>query len=273
MHHYPHHIGDFDRATRHLTRIERSIYRDLLDVYYDTEHMLTLDRAALCRKVLAKTAEEVDAVGTVLAEFFHETPNGWWSDRCEFELDSYRKSTTQKSTAGKASAAARAAKREQAINGNSTVVVTAVERTCNGTPTNQEPRTNNQEPITKKDKAPPAGDAELFPDVDPQVVSDFKALRKLKKAPVTKTAMEKIAAEAMKAGLSLEAALRVCCSRGWQGFNAEWMAPRAGGNQPAGQINEKFHVAHLDHSSSNAAMAASMKKHNIVTPEDGDIPF
>lgn len=120
--------------------------------------------------------------------------------------------------------------------------------------------------------APPTGD-DLFPDVDPQVVSDFKTLRKQKKAAITKTAMDKIVAEAAKANITLEAALRICCSRGWQGFEAEWVAPRAGANQLAGQVNEKFHVAHLDHSSSNAAMAASMKKHNIVTPEDGDIPF
>ena len=30
MNYYPHHIGDFDYATRHLTRVERSIYRVLI---------------------------------------------------------------------------------------------------------------------------------------------------------------------------------------------------------------------------------------------------
>ena len=29
MNFYQHHIGDFNNATRHLTRLERSIYRDL----------------------------------------------------------------------------------------------------------------------------------------------------------------------------------------------------------------------------------------------------
>lgn len=142
MNYYPHHIGDFDRATRHLTRIERSVYRDLLDVYYDTEEQLTLDEKLLCRKILARTPEEQEAVVMVLKEFFHQTPNGWYHDRCEAEIDSYRKSTSQKSIAGKASAAARAAKRQQAINGCST----SVEHTINGTSTNQEPRTKNQKP-------------------------------------------------------------------------------------------------------------------------------
>jgi len=142
MNYYPHHIGDFDRATRHLTRIERSVYRDLLDVYYDTEEQLVAEEKQLCRKILASTEEEQDAVRNVLNEFFHLTPHGWYHDRCEAEIETYRKSTSQKSTAGKASAAARAAKREQAINGNPT----AVEQTLNGTPTNQEPRTKNQKP-------------------------------------------------------------------------------------------------------------------------------
>ena len=47
MKHYPHHIRDFNQATRHLTRIERSVYRDLMDLYYDTELPLMLDKAAL----------------------------------------------------------------------------------------------------------------------------------------------------------------------------------------------------------------------------------
>lgn len=157
MNYYSHHIGDFDRATRHLTRIERSVYLDLMFVYYDTEQPLTSDVAALCRKIVARSEEEKAAVLAVLDEFFTVTPVGWYHDRCEEELDAYRKSNTQKSIAGKASAAARAQRREQAINGNSTTVPTTVptpvERLSNGTPTNQEPRTNNQEPETKIQKS------------------------------------------------------------------------------------------------------------------------
>jgi uncharacterized protein YdaU (DUF1376 family) len=160
MNYYPHHIGDFDRATRHLTRIERSIYRDLLDVYYDTEAPLTLDQPALCRKIIARSQEEAEAVRAILVEFFHETPGGWYHDRCEEELETYRKNNTQKSIAGKASAAAKAARRQQAINGGSTAVdgrSTAVQRQSNGTSTNQEPRTNNQQPEPEPEReAPPA---------------------------------------------------------------------------------------------------------------------
>lgn len=63
---------------------------------------------------------------------------------------------------------------------------------------------------------------ELPDGVSEQTWADFKALRNAKKAPITARAIEGIANEAMKAGMTLEAALRECCSRGWTGFKAEW---------------------------------------------------
>lgn len=55
-----------------------------------------------------------------------------------------------------------------------------------------------------------------------QVSEDWLKLRKLKKAAVTQTAIDGIQREAMKADIDLDAALRVCCERGWTGFKAEW---------------------------------------------------
>jgi uncharacterized protein YdaU (DUF1376 family) len=159
MNYFRFHIGDFDRATRHLTRIERSVYRDLLDVYYDTEKELVLDTSVLCRKIIARTDEEVTAVAQVLTEFFVKTSTGWLHNRCEIELDQYRSSTTQKSIAGRASAANRANKKQQAFNEDPTNVeqtlnerATTDQQTCNVLPTNQEPTTSNQEPESKKEK-------------------------------------------------------------------------------------------------------------------------
>lgn len=151
MNHYPHHIGDFDRATRHLTRIERSVYRDLLDLYYDTEQPLTLDVAVLCRKIIARSNEESTAVEQVLNEFFTKTPTGWYQARCELEIEAYRNNNSQKAQAGRASAEAKRIKKEQALNGTSTAVeqpLPAVATNGNGTPTNQN---QNQEPRTKEE--------------------------------------------------------------------------------------------------------------------------
>lgn len=58
------------------------------------------------------------------------------------------------------------------------------------------------------------------------VWADFVQLRKDKKAKLTQTALDGIAAEAVKAGWSLDAALRECCARGWTGFKAHWVAEK-----------------------------------------------
>lgn len=67
-------------------------------------------------------------------------------------------------------------------------------------------------------------------DVDPQVWADWLQLRKTKKAPVTDTVIKSARSEAVDAGMSFEAFLRVWCARGSQGLQAEWLKPheRAG---------------------------------------------
>lgn len=139
MRSYQHHIGDFNNATRHLNRLERSLYRDLIELYYDTEQQLPDDLQWICRRIVANECST--DVEQLLNEFFTKTPKGWYHDRCEHEIEKYHSLTSQKAIAGKASAAKRAEKRQQALNGCSTPV------------TNHEPRTKNQEPINNNTSA------------------------------------------------------------------------------------------------------------------------
>jgi len=46
-------------ATRHLSRIERCIYRDMMDLYYAKERPLLADEAALFRLLLIRDPDEV----------------------------------------------------------------------------------------------------------------------------------------------------------------------------------------------------------------------
>ena len=62
-------------------------------------------------------------------------------------------------------------------------------------------------------------------DVGQQVWSDWLLLRKTKKAPVTETVLQGARQEAAKAGLTLEAFLKVWCQRGSQGLQADWLKP------------------------------------------------
>jgi len=162
---YQHHIGDFNNATRHLDRIERSIYRDLIELYYDTEGPLPLDIPTICRRILARSNEESTVVERSLNEFFTQTPAGWYHGRCEAEIEKYRSSNSQRALAGKASAAKKAAKRQQALNGDST----SVEISLNETPTgnqNHKPVTSNHKPIKQHGADAPCLDhAEQFSEL------------------------------------------------------------------------------------------------------------
>lgn len=64
--------------------------------------------------------------------------------------------------------------------------------------------------------------------VDSIVARDWITHRKAKRAPPTQTAIDGINREAEKAGLSLQAALKISCQRGWQGFEAGWMKSAQG---------------------------------------------
>ncbi|MDR6393033.1 hypothetical protein [Paraburkholderia phenoliruptrix] len=65
--------------------------------------------------------------------------------------------------------------------------------------------------------------------VDAQVAKDWITHRKAKRAAPTETAIDGIAREAEKAGVSLQSALTISCQRGWQGFNADWMKSGSNG--------------------------------------------
>ena len=100
------------------------------------------------------------------------------------------------------------------------------------TPLPREEKRREENTKTLKSKTiPPDGD--LFDGIDPQIASDFKALKNKKKSAVTKTSMEGIRREADKAGLSLADALMICCERGWAGFKAEWVTQPSARASPA----------------------------------------
>ncbi|MFZ3286205.1 MAG: YdaU family protein [Telluria sp.] len=111
MNYYPHHIGDFNSATRFSSRLERSVYRDMLDLYYEKERPLPLDMAVLCRKIVATTPDEIAAVEQVLRDFFTSTEEGWVNNRCQEEIREYHSGNAKSKAGGHAKAAKAAEKR------------------------------------------------------------------------------------------------------------------------------------------------------------------
>ena len=114
MNYYQHHIGDFNNAARHLSLVERAIYRDLLDMYYDTEQAIdasNLDR--LARRLQCSNEDQVAALKYILEEFFKLEGGLYVNNRCEREIVEFHTKRKQASEAGKNSAQKRAAKSQQ----------------------------------------------------------------------------------------------------------------------------------------------------------------
>lgn len=77
-----------------------------------------------------------------------------------------------------------------------------------------------------------------IPGVAPELVADWLAVRKAKRAgPLTGTAINALVREANKAGLSLTEAVTFCCEASWVGFNSGWYLDRIGksAGEPAKQ--------------------------------------
>ena len=146
MHYYSHNIGDFNNSPRHLTRVERALYRELIELYYDTEQPLqSVDFDRLSKRVLAHSEEEKTSLSYVLSEFFVDSGSIYTHARCDLEIAKYRANTTAKAKAGIASAKARQAKSKKVKQKS-----TPVEQTLNACATKQEPINNKQETINNK---------------------------------------------------------------------------------------------------------------------------
>ena len=203
MNHYPHHVGDFNSATRHLTFVERALYRELLDLYYDTERPLIADETKLARRIVANTDELREALRVVLEEFFELRDDGWHNDRCDREIAAYHAKQEQQSRAGRASAA----KRAGGGSGAATAVTApapapsggggAVERPFNDRSTNQNQNQNHISPPN-----PPVGGAGAGLAVATALSSHFPTHRRTRIAEVAEL-IAAIEAEGLATGEQL----------------------------------------------------------------------
>ncbi len=128
-----------------------------------------------------------------------------------------------KTAKDRASTAKRAAGHRVNTKGNDKSNADSV---TNALPREEKRREEKKNTNTKNTAQAPSAYADLLSDVPKQTVDDWTALRKSKKAAITRTAIEAIVREAGKAGVTLEFALSECCARGWIGFKAEWLTDK-----------------------------------------------
>lgn len=145
MNYYKFHIGDYLTRTMHLDDAEDLAYRRLIDLYMITEKPLVNDLEALVKRVRL----DLEVIKPVLDEFFELTEEGWFNQRCTDEIKKYQKFVKHNQEIAKKSLKVRRknASKTRASKGSQDVlppVEPAVEPAVI--------QTNNQEPITKKDK-------------------------------------------------------------------------------------------------------------------------
>ena len=214
MHYYQFNIGDYQSHTAHLTEIEDLAYRRMLDWCYLHEKSLPVEPIDVARLVRMRSHSK--SIAIVLQEYFERREEGWIHLRVIQEITK----VGQKSEKASESAKARWGKAKDA---------NALPTQSDGYAT-RDPLPITQDPLPKTHKK----NTVATPDgVTDSVWQDWISLRKTKKAAVTQTAIDGIAREAKKAGVSLQVALETCCARGWTGFKADWLAEKMTATQKA----------------------------------------
>ena len=140
MHYYYFKIGDYVNATAHLTFTEDIAYRRMLDRLYDTELPLPCEIARIAK--LIRMNENQAEIRDVLNEFWTETSDGWLNLKAQVYIDEYHAKADIARANGKKGGRPKTQKNPV---GYSSLRLANPDVTQ--TKANQEPITNNQEPI------------------------------------------------------------------------------------------------------------------------------
>lgn len=238
MNYYQHHIGDFMRDTAHLSPVEECFYRRALDWYYVNEKPLPLELNQVNRFLRANTKTDKVAVVTVLSDFFKKTASGFVHSRCEIELEKFRCKKDASRENGKLGGRPKKNNDLQNLEVSDGLELGLNLETQNNL--NQEPITNNQEPvtninitadesaknpkpkrITKKQKAINAlvemGVGEKFAEA---------VIEKRKGSEFTELAIEEIKLQAEAVNLNFVQAIEFAAKQEWGSFRADWYQNR-----------------------------------------------
>lgn len=139
-------VADYLADTSHLTAEEHGAYLLILFSYWQTGKPVRVDRLSTVARV---PNDRWNSVADTLSEFFHVTPTHWVHFRVEADLEAVNSKVQTASNAGKASAKARALKKQQELNGNSTTVDDPLQRKSNHTDTDTDTDTEEDQHNTQ----------------------------------------------------------------------------------------------------------------------------
>lgn len=234
MHYFKRNIGDYHKKAGRLSMLEHGAYTLLMDACYDRERFPTEEEAIdWC---WARSDDEIAAVRFVLTKFFSLEDGRYVQQRIQDEIDAYHARALKNKEIAEKREADKRMKREQQSTKRAPVV--------NESAPNQEPLTNNQEPINPNPLTP--ADAAVVADApalgskkpardkfDPMTAkpenvsakawADWCQFRREIRKPLTAT-MCKQQAKVLEGHYDPDAVLAVSITNGWTGIFPEKVA-------------------------------------------------
>jgi len=172
VNYYAFHIGDFRSGTANMGRLQRAIYRELIDICYDTEKPLPLDMEELYDAIGAESDEEQKIVDRLLRFKFVKRDDGYYHEVCERVIADYHAKAAIAKENGKLGGRPVGSKNNPKKPSGLSVGTGSVpdrNRMETGSKPNQEPKTNNQEPKEKVnttvERRRPTGEATAINEV------------------------------------------------------------------------------------------------------------
>jgi len=199
----PIYIGDYLADTSRLTTEQHGAYLLLLMDYWRSGKLPNDD--AVLMQITKLSPNAWSNAQAILKQFFIIEDGFLIHKRVEAELEKSLQNKTKSHNRAVAAAEARWGKNKDATSN-----AQAMPKQCPLPSPSPSSLSKTIESIT------PEG-------VSDSVFNDFLKLRKGLKAPVTQTAINALAKEGQKAGMSLEQVMTICCQNGWRGFKAEWV--------------------------------------------------
>ena len=210
MHYYQFNIADYRKDTVHLTRIEHSIYRDLIDWYYLEEAPIPTETQVVMRRLRLGCETEATALKNVLHDFFSPESDGFHHKRIDFDIAEFRAQCEKNRSNGRKGGRPNGKKTQWVTSG--LPVVTQTDATANP---NHKPLTTNHidTPI------PPKGDKPS--KKESQAISLKAWLEEIKpEKPIPET--DPVFAYSEQVGIPAEY-LRLC----WREFRERYGQPGA----------------------------------------------
>lgn len=213
----PLYVADYLADTSRLTTVQHGAYLLLIMDYWRNGSLP--DDDSILAQITKMQPDAWSNTRAYISKFFSIENGQWFHKRIEAEILKATDNAQKAHDRAVKAAQARWDKDNAQSNAasNATSNNDAVHVQCPSPSPSPSPKSK---PCNSKTITPSALLASL--DISETLACDFIKLRSVKKAPITKTAMDGIEREAKKAGISFEDAIKVCCERGWAGFKADW---------------------------------------------------